>query len=187
MGANGPFMQWDCHREPSTEHEVIDLMNCLNLLFGFVLGSRPGVWNWKADPTKCFTVKSARKLLCAQPETTTRFGFVWNKWVPIKVNGFGWCSFLNRLPSKDALIYRNIIIDSPLCPFCEEVSESLDHLFSAYRFSCDVWTGIASWLKIPPIFAFGYKDIMSIHLSLTKSFLTSLSPRSAALLEKLKS
>ncbi|XP_022014519.1 uncharacterized protein LOC110914015 [Helianthus annuus] len=169
MNNLGPFMRWNWSREPDSGLEVTELMSCLNLLYGCKLGLNADVWLWEADSSKRFSVKSARRLIGGQSDTSDRLGFVWNKWIPLKVNIFGWRLFLNRLPSKDALAARNIHIDSQLCPFCDEVTETLDHLFSACRFGNEVWAGVSSWLKIPPIFAFGYKDILLFHRSLRTS------------------
>ncbi|KAM0015124.1 hypothetical protein Hdeb2414_s0033g00722411 [Helianthus debilis subsp. tardiflorus] len=82
-------MQWDWNREPASSEEVSELMGCLGLLFGSTLGSGADLWHWGADSSKCFSVKSARKLISGSADTSLRFRFVWNNWVPIKVNAFG--------------------------------------------------------------------------------------------------
>ncbi|XP_021997684.1 uncharacterized protein LOC110894726 [Helianthus annuus] len=49
------------------------------------------------------------------------------------------------------------------CILCGEAIESVDHLFSACKMAALVWNKLSEWAKIPPIFAFSFRDLVSIH------------------------
>ncbi|XP_022036788.1 uncharacterized protein LOC110939538 [Helianthus annuus] len=87
------------------------------------------------------------------------------KWLPSKCNIFIWRAALERIPTKQALVRRNIPVDSEDCVFCEEVSESVDRLFTAYSSFLWVWNRLCEWVKIPPIYAFSFKDLLDYHNS----------------------
>ncbi|XP_035832065.1 uncharacterized protein LOC118481070 [Helianthus annuus] len=70
---------------------------------------------------------------------------------------------MNRIPTKDALVRRNISVESDLCVFCHEDLESVDHLFTACVTAHRVWCRFSEWVKIPPIFAFSLTDLTDLH------------------------
>ncbi|KAJ0545158.1 putative reverse transcriptase zinc-binding domain-containing protein [Helianthus annuus] len=52
------------------------------------------------------------------------------KWVPSKCNIFLWRANLDRIPTRQALAKRNIWLESEVCAFCGEATESVDHIFT---------------------------------------------------------
>ncbi|KAJ0481008.1 putative reverse transcriptase zinc-binding domain-containing protein [Helianthus annuus] len=82
--------------------------------------------SWEAYSAKRFSVKYVRKLPYDLSAATVHFEYVCNRWLPLKMNVFARRLFLNWLPSKDALLTRNIQIASPLFLFCDESFETLD-------------------------------------------------------------
>nr|GEY24553.1 RNA-directed DNA polymerase, eukaryota [Tanacetum cinerariifolium] len=60
-------------------------------------------------------------------------------YVPIKVNVFAWRARLDRLPTRDNLAKRGVIMVSSLCPICGLFPENAQHLF----FGCDLARSIA--------------------------------------------
>ncbi|MFS7934651.1 putative reverse transcriptase zinc-binding domain-containing protein [Helianthus anomalus] len=67
---------------------------------------------------------------------------------------------LDRIPTKKALQRRNIDCGSPVCNFCEDQEESVDHLFTGCCLANGVWHGIANWMKMPTFFFFSVHDIL---------------------------
>ncbi|XP_021986391.1 uncharacterized protein LOC110882759 [Helianthus annuus] len=55
------------------------------------------------------------------------------------------------------------MVNSDLCALCGEGIESVDHLFTACNISMSVWNRLSGWIKIPPIFAFSFKDLLEVH------------------------
>ncbi|XP_058765712.1 uncharacterized protein LOC131639232 [Vicia villosa] len=75
------------------------------------------------------------------------FSEVWKMEVPLKVKAFGWRCFLNKIPTKDVLLKRGIILDSDVkCVLCEESIETLFHSFFNCRYVAIVWKEMADWI-----------------------------------------
>ncbi|KAJ0928072.1 putative reverse transcriptase zinc-binding domain-containing protein [Helianthus annuus] len=127
------------------------------------------MWKWTADPDGCFSVKSVKRLLKKDVEEIDRFVVDWNRWVPAKVNIHVWRLGLNRVPTSEALLHRNIEVSDPSCLLCGSETESADHLFLACYVASMVWNGVSSWCKITQIFAFSFQDLFSIHNNLMVS------------------
>ncbi|KAJ0845145.1 putative reverse transcriptase zinc-binding domain-containing protein [Helianthus annuus] len=124
-------------------------------------------WSWSSDPSGSFSVKSVKNLLARSIHQHSPINFEWNKWVPRKVNIFGWRLALDRLPTRVALAHRNINITSIRCPFCGDRDETASHLFAECFVSSVVWEMVSSWLKIPPIYAFTSDDLLRVHQDIT--------------------
>ncbi|XP_022014307.1 uncharacterized protein LOC110913795 [Helianthus annuus] len=89
--------------------------------------------------------------------------YEWNRWVPRKVNIFGWRMNLDRLPTRSALSKRNITLASLSCPLCGERDETVEHIFGSCYISSVIWHMVSRWLSIPPIYAFSISDLLRIH------------------------
>ncbi|XP_022041729.2 uncharacterized protein LOC110944375 [Helianthus annuus] len=105
----------------------------------------------------------------ADQEAGNRFVLDWCRWVPAKVNIHVWRAELDRLPTGEALLKRNILIEESECPFCGAEVESSEHLFISCSTAAFVWQGVSSWCKIPNIFAFSISDLLSVFKSLRMS------------------
>ncbi|XP_022031508.1 uncharacterized protein LOC110932486 [Helianthus annuus] len=117
---------------------------------------------------RCFEfvpLKSFKELCLAQPDPDLVCLVKGCKWLPSKCKIFAWRAGLDCIPTKQALVRRNIISDSDECVFCQEAQESVDHLFTGCIVAMKVWSGISSWIKSPPLFAFSFKDLMDFYLS----------------------
>ncbi|KAJ0495253.1 putative reverse transcriptase zinc-binding domain-containing protein [Helianthus annuus] len=73
---------------------------------------------------------------------------------------------LNRVPTVDNLLKRNIGVSDLSCQLCNSSDESVYHSFIACYIASLVWNGISVWCKIPPIFAFSTQDLFSIYSGL---------------------
>jgi hypothetical protein len=84
---------------------------------------------------------------------------VWHKQVPLKISLFVWRLLRNRLPTKDNLVRRHILIaeDSFCVGGCGSL-ETADHLL----FRCDpfssVWFAVLQWLGISFVALGGCRD-----------------------------
>src|SRR4051812_49216630 len=82
---------------------------------------------WFAEPDNSFTVRSCYTLfnffhLPRGPDLflVRVFSLIWKLEIPIKIKFFGWRCLLDRLPTRDLLLFRGINISSPnVCGFCE--------------------------------------------------------------------
>ncbi|XP_058776551.1 uncharacterized protein LOC131650861 [Vicia villosa] len=76
------------------------------------------------------------------------FRVLWKAEVPFKIKAFGWRLFLDRLPTKELLVYRGISLslDNLKCVFCGFGIESRNHSFFAYSMVKHIWSEIALWV-----------------------------------------
>jgi hypothetical protein len=96
--------------------------------------------------------------------TVTR---IWKSWAPLKVIVFSWQSFLGRLPTRENLVRRRIIVDGEGagCALCVGGRELENHLFSSCATAWLVWSKVHRW--------FGLTSVMPESISsLLESFLS---------------
>ncbi|KAL4566050.1 hypothetical protein LXL04_030160 [Taraxacum kok-saghyz] len=100
---------------------------------------------WAGDESDSFSVGSARRCL------DSRFLFIggeetsWNSWIPIKLNVFLWRVMDGGLPTRERLSRRGILLDSMLCPVCNDQVESIPHILTGCSQLFEIWARIAIW------------------------------------------
>ncbi|XP_061993617.1 uncharacterized protein LOC133711526 [Rosa rugosa] len=97
---------------------------------------------WGPSGSDTFTVKSASWLQSQQVHAHSKASLLNEMWklnLHPKVMIFAWILIRNRLRTRDKLSTYNHNI-SPLCPFCTNSPETVDHLFMQCPFSHQVWT-----------------------------------------------
>ncbi|XP_058746506.1 uncharacterized protein LOC131619428 [Vicia villosa] len=115
------------------------------------------VFVWAKDESKGFSVKACgeeiRRFGMAadlHPGTLNRLTFMWKLNVPSKVAIFAWRLILDRLPTRDHLKSKGILIDDNVCccAFCPHVLETSSHLFDDCVISDRIWRKISQWIGI---------------------------------------
>ncbi|KAJ0899134.1 putative reverse transcriptase zinc-binding domain-containing protein [Helianthus annuus] len=106
------------------------------------------------DPRECG--QCGVRIICCTLLETVRFSYK-------KVAIVAWRAEMERLPTKCALIHRNITVQNNLCALYGDYAETCEHIFVSCQLSQSVWQNIADWLKIPPIFAFAITDLLDLH------------------------
>ncbi|XP_058757153.1 uncharacterized protein LOC131630385 [Vicia villosa] len=110
---------------------------------------------WLLDLEKGYTVSScysfyaSRRIPFGPPiKCEEAFNLIWKAEVPFKIKAFGWRLFVNRLPTKNLLVYRGITFTHANlnCVFCDSHVEEADHMFSKCIVIKLVWKEIASWV-----------------------------------------
>ncbi|XP_058777732.1 uncharacterized protein LOC131651991 [Vicia villosa] len=113
---------------------------------------------WSLDAEKGFTVSSCYSRYA---QVCIPFGpynrcddaleLIWKMKVPFRIKSFGWRLFVNRLPTKDQLVYRGINITSSnlKCVFCDMHLEDRDHIFFKCNMIKFVWKEIAKRVDFP--------------------------------------
>lgn len=73
---------------------------------------------------------------------------LWCKGVPSKVSSFLWKAIRDRVPTKNNLLRRGIVVDDrdKICTFCFHPLEDIGHLLCSCSFSYDVWRKCFDWL-----------------------------------------
>jgi hypothetical protein len=148
-------------REELIDHEHQQLLELKNLLYGIFLQSDvEDRWKWLQSSDGLFSVKSCyhvfiktRFIDSLDPNLLTAVQQLWLNDIPSKVNVFGWRLLLQRLPTKDALNHRGILID-PIdlpCTFCFTTKEDCNHLFFHCSFCSYIWRRVFNWLGHNPL------------------------------------
>ncbi|KAJ9567980.1 hypothetical protein OSB04_003946 [Centaurea solstitialis] len=101
-----------------------------------------GGWVWDLDSSKSYTVRSLRMLIDGISLPIADMETDWVRWLPGKVNIQLWRVLNNRLPTRDNLQNRGLILNSILCPLCLSTAENLDHLLC----SCSTTKTISAYL-----------------------------------------
>ncbi|PWA94731.1 RNA-directed DNA polymerase, eukaryota [Artemisia annua] len=73
----------------------------------------------------------------------------WNNFFPIKLNILLWRIALARIPTRDNLVSRGIVLDSNLCPVCSSSLETTEHVFADCVELRGIWSSISRWWNIP--------------------------------------
>ncbi|XP_076920623.1 uncharacterized protein LOC143581819 [Bidens hawaiensis] len=90
----------------------------------------------------------------------------WSKWVPNKCNIHAWRAEMDRIPTRRALIRRNIRVNDIVCPLCDSGEETADNLLTGCGAVSVVWDHISRWCKVPPIFGFSVRDLLELHTNI---------------------
>jgi len=69
-----------------------------------------------------------------------------------------------KMPTRVNLQRRGIIIPSLLCPLCNEVEESITHLFGESMIAFQVWSMISNWVGLNIVY---HKDLKQHMLHFT--------------------
>lgn len=124
---------WDWLRDPRgrTAGEFTDLLGKISDLS---LSSSDDKWVWNLDPSGGFSVSSLTHMVQHKlnAELFSNIQYIWNSWVPRKVNICWWRMLLNRILTHEKLASRGRVLPSLQCLFCDNSLESLDH----YLLSC---------------------------------------------------
>nr|GEW96768.1 RNA-directed DNA polymerase, eukaryota, reverse transcriptase zinc-binding domain protein [Tanacetum cinerariifolium] len=107
----------------------------LNSLTGsLILSSSKDRWICDLNGDGEFRVKDVRiklyDILLPSDSNATR----WVKYIPIKINVFAWCVWLDLLSTRSNLILRGVVLESPLCPMCGLIPEDIHYVI----FRCDI-------------------------------------------------
>lgn len=116
-------------------------------------------WIWSIDRVRGFTVKSCYNWMCnrvtnddnsSDDPVIKAWKSLWRCDIPSKVLVFCWRLLLRKLPTRENLFNRRIIISiqDAKCVFCRSETESIDHLFCSCEVIKEVWNGVLSWLNV---------------------------------------
>lgn len=106
-------------------------------------------WVWRIHSLNCYNVSSVYHFLRKMEDVQMFAGsrVWWSKVVPLKVNLFIWWLFCNRLPNKDNLVRRNILlVENQICSNDCTHTENRDHIFASCPHFGRVLSMLAEWL-----------------------------------------
>ncbi|KAF1867804.1 hypothetical protein Lal_00050238 [Lupinus albus] len=112
-------------------------------------------WRWGLDSSGEYVVRTSylAQLNHQQSPIGEELKNCWINCVSLNICCFVWKLVRRRLPTKDELFKRNVIVrvDEMMCIFCNNHVETIDHLFSSCDFVVSFLKGFYSWLKISVI------------------------------------
>lgn len=153
------------------EWEKVLLTSFMQVLLSVSLRrDRKDGWTWNNNPTVPYSVKEAYGclLLGQDPPEADVFNFLWSKWIPSKVNAFGWRLLLNRIQIKDNLLNRGSTFQggNVNCEFCEGTLETASHCFLSCRIIYKIWGGCYNWLGVNCVLPHNAFDHLRQHVGL---------------------
>ncbi|XP_071681411.1 uncharacterized protein [Lolium perenne] len=113
-------------------------------------------WKWRGDGQ--FSSKSAYRVLwhgtCGLPGAT----LVWDSFAPLQYKLHAWLALRRHCWTADRRRRRGLPTHT-LCPLCNVVDETLDHLSLHYVYAHGVWSGLEARLGLPDIVPMGVEGI----------------------------
>ncbi|XP_076892881.1 uncharacterized protein LOC143544735 [Bidens hawaiensis] len=154
---------WNWSRSPTRESDVLELRQLLQICLQVHLENGVDRVVWVGGDSEDFSARSIKKLISARSNNDPGFVFEWSKYLLKKVGIVAWRAALGRLPTFDALEKRGISVSTRLCPICNELEESVDHLFVSCSMAQEMWSEVAQWCKVPPPLLFFFRDVLDLH------------------------
>ncbi|XP_021986317.1 uncharacterized protein LOC110882654 [Helianthus annuus] len=150
-------LQWNvlCSHPPCNEREWEQWTGLLRVLNGVKLQDGPDTWAWKSDGNSAFSVAVVRDQILRCSMLIEEEWKHWNRWVPSKVNIFSWRVVLGRIPVKEELAKRGVVLHNSVCPMCNINIETVDHLVCNCNMSKVIWWNVLAWVKLPVGTLFG--------------------------------
>ncbi|KAD4888782.1 hypothetical protein E3N88_20855 [Mikania micrantha] len=148
IGGPSDDLKWDWKHFPWHPTIFHMISQCKQNILPFSLKVERDKWVWGENHPMDFSVRAARELIEARLLPLDNYRIPWSRWVPLKVNAFAWRAGLDRIPSKEGLIKRGILIN-PLCSFCSTHSETTVHLLLRCETASSVWDKVFMWCKAP--------------------------------------
>ena len=106
---------------------------------------------WKAEPSGAYSTKSAYRLMM-NPSTPgsdgKTFKIIWKLKIPPRAAVFSWRLIKDRLPTRDNLLSRNVVIQEAVCPLCGFVQEEAGHLFFNCKMKIGLWWESMRWIQV---------------------------------------
>ncbi|KAJ0757712.1 putative RNA-directed DNA polymerase [Helianthus annuus] len=168
-GITGSVLNWAWAQSELGPIEAVQLQQLLLLLNARAGSVGPDVWRWNYEADGSFCVANIKKALGSVGRVSPDRVFEWNNWVPKKVGIVAWRADMERLPTMSALARRNVPISNQMCVLCGDYIETSDHVFVSCHFAQSIWQNLAIWCRLPPIIAFGIKDLLTLHGSRASS------------------
>ncbi|XP_023761636.1 uncharacterized protein LOC111910077 [Lactuca sativa] len=127
----------------------MELEEANNLLDHFFLNGGMDHWVSKISGDDEFYVKDLRALIDNKLTTPVDNPTLWIKIVPLKVIGFVWCTFMDRIPTTVALSCRGIQPASISCPFCDYGRDDTYHILLGCDVVLEAQVWLYKWCNIP--------------------------------------
>ncbi|KAJ9558563.1 hypothetical protein OSB04_013177 [Centaurea solstitialis] len=107
-------------------------------------------WHWRLNESGIFSVASLRAAIDSLTLRSAGPVTVWNKFILTKVRIRNWQARIDRLPTKQNLMERGVVLDNDLCILCNEERETGDHILIRCRRAIEVRQAVNLWWNLLP-------------------------------------
>jgi hypothetical protein len=146
----------------------------LFLLYQILLPISPSMngndfWIWFHQNSLAYKSKLGYDILVSSPfcseqvdeNIATATSLLWKAIAPLKIKSFGWLVLHDKILTRSSLLKRVIInLNACLCPFCNQIPESVDHIFLSCSFAAQIWSSICVWLQLVSLPYVSMLDLM---------------------------
>ncbi|MFS7935400.1 putative reverse transcriptase zinc-binding domain-containing protein [Helianthus anomalus] len=120
-------------------------------------------WEWIGAADKDFSTNAMKRLLDSNRIGSVVYVSEECRWIPKKCNISIWRAELGKIAMMDELRKRNVGDGNSVCSLCEEVDESIEHIFTNFFFASMLWSFISSWCKCQNFVVFSFRDLIEAH------------------------
>jgi len=105
---------------------------------------------WTCDDYGCYTVSSAYECLdkLDRGPLCQAFKYLWKVKTFPNVLTTAWRVLLGRVPTRESLRRRGVVMQNTLCALCQTKAESCQHLFLECKHTLRVWALSFRWIGI---------------------------------------
>ncbi|XP_022020181.1 uncharacterized protein LOC110920269 [Helianthus annuus] len=155
--------KWIWRSEPDSDVELAEWSSLCLLVRSTFLSNRKDGWKWLGTDSAGFSIKAVKSMFNLNKDFSSRFVWEWCRWIPKKCNLFAWRAEQDRIPTREALIRRNIFFEDSCCLLCNMGVESVDHSFTSCGVSTVIWQKIQAWCRTTNLFVFSFRDVLEVH------------------------
>lgn len=110
-------------------------------------GERTPEVGFSAKSAYLQVIKLYRPTVVLNPSIQFAFNNIWKSAAPSKVIAFSWQLMLDRIPTRENLVYRGLPrMDDLVCPLCNGGAETDVHLFLHCPVAGKLWYEIVWWI-----------------------------------------
>ncbi|XP_058756337.1 uncharacterized protein LOC131629577 [Vicia villosa] len=129
--------------------ELVSLKRRVEEFRGWGVGKDSVVWSGCSDKefsvASCYHFLDSIRILFGPANVHDGvFSLIWKLEVPFKIKAFGWRLFRNRLPTREMLVSRGVVLPlvNSFCIFCGNDMETMHHLFFRCGVVKKIWSEI---------------------------------------------
>lgn len=151
-------LQWHGRIEGELADQLVMLTRILDCTS--LIRDKKDAWFWIKESDGQYSVSSAYEVLFEPNGELEEFCFktLWKILAPSNALAVGWKVLINRIQTRDNLLRRQIQVIDSRCPLCNDLNESVTHLFFSCSLTWQVWSRIFNWMGVYAVFSAEPKD-----------------------------
>lgn len=123
---------------------MVEYVELWRRLRHIVLSNQPDLLRWCWTESGSYSAKSCYSALSAGSIRAPHWKLTWQSWAPLRINFFTWLALQDRCWTVARLV-RHGHPHHALCLFCDQETETMEHLLVGCPFSRQVWHDCFNW------------------------------------------